>query len=146
MPDPTRPSHFHAHSPSTLTEDSVIPFWTYSSPLLCSWPCTAPSSYKASHQCIVESVQISTKFPTKFVSSCSLKFSPSLSSLEYSRPPFPLLQFVTMPLQNTGPNNSSGAAHMLKPGPSVCITSRTPSLPGPELVHPFYNIEGISWD
>ena len=27
---------------------------------------------------------------------------------------------------------SSGTAHKLKPSPSVCVTARTPNLPGPE--------------
>ena len=44
---PCLSSPFHTHSLFTLTEDSVIPSQTYSSPLLHSRPYTPPSSYKS---------------------------------------------------------------------------------------------------
>ena len=71
-------------------------------------PALLPVVIKASHQCIVESVRILTKFQLRINSSYSLSPSISLQSgiLWTSIPPTAVL---TVPLQNTGPNDLSGA-------------------------------------
>ena len=101
---PCLSSPFHTCSLSTLTEDSVITSWNYSSPLLRSQPALLPVVIKASHQCIVESVQISTKFRLSINSSFSLSPSASLWSgiLQTSVLPTAVL---TVPLWNTGPDD-----------------------------------------
>ena len=149
MPNPAWPSPFHAHSPSTLTKDSIIPSWTYSSPCCTRNPALFPVVIKASYQCTVESVWILTKYQLSFrlslVPSCSLSLL-HLSPV-WNTPDFHSFHCHSiMSPRNPGPNDSSGIAHKLKPGPSVRVTSGTPSLPGPELVCPSYNVKGIPRD
>ena len=148
MPDPARPSFFHAHSPYTLTEDSIILSRAYSFPLLRSWPCTVPSSYKSKPP-MYSRVWILTKdqlsFWLRLVPSCSLSLI--CLSLVWNTPDFHsfLCHSIVSP-RNPGANDSSDIAHKLRPGLSVRVNSGTPSLPGLELAHPLYNIKEIPQD
>ena len=54
--DPAQPPRFPAHSPSTLTENSIILSWTYSSPCCAHNPALFPVVIKVSLQCTVDPV------------------------------------------------------------------------------------------
>ena len=47
------------------------------------------------------------------------------------------------PLQNPGPDDSRGAAHKLKPGPSVHTHSGTSRLSGPEFMPPYLTLKEL---
>ena len=145
MPDPAQPSPFHAHSLSTLTEDPIISSWTYSSPYCTRDPAQFPVDIKASHQCTVDLVQISTKLATK---SWPLLVSKVFSITLWSGILWTSAHSATLCYtpRNPRPNNSRGAAHKLKPGLSVHVISGTPTPPGSGLAHPVSNVKGIPWN